>query len=488
MNNGMRNLAGAACFMAIVTSASSQAKATERRWFRITSDEGQVLGQGWQEVDQIQTGRRITDYSEMKTRDGSVKPRVLIEETIRVEDDRGQPRSIDNVSRDGRRLSRTSVLFVGDRARVTRQVSGDTRTSQMVVPTDIRFDNGQGLLPEMLARSRKADQSPMAFSILNFSGAVVERGTLEWATPQSNGQATVVRKIYAGAELRSIAQLILDENGRLIRTVQPMFGSTAVIQPVSATTAAEPFPPFSLIRNATVKSPFRISAAAMKNHIRYRFGFRKGIVFDPPVTNEQAFTRTKDEMVLNICNSCGKAADLSFEDQRLYTAPTPWMQSDHPTFLKLAKSVSGTSLSETEKMNVLAAKVSNRLKRVDFAGHISALEAWRRQTWDCTEEATILATLARAAGIPARVASGLVYSRERYHGVSNVFMPHAWTLAYIGGRWQSFDASMGAFDATHIALTIGDGDPRSISAANQLAGLLEWRTMVEVKRRGDAAP
>ncbi len=91
--------------------------------------------------------------------------------------------------------------------------------------------------------------------------------------------------------------------------------------------------------------------------------------------------------------------------------------------------------------------------------------------------------LGRAAGIPTRVANGLVYSRESYHGVANAFMPHSWTLAFADGKWRSFDLALDRFDSTHIALTVGDGDERSLQSAGQLAGLLVWDSMVEVKTR-----
>ena len=139
-------------------------------------------------------------------------------------------------------------------------------------------------------------------------------------------------------------------------------------------------------------------------------------------------------------------------------------------------------------MELLADKARPHLGNIDFAGHFSALETLDRHAGDCTEAAVLLAALGRAAGIPTKVASGLVYSRQRYHGVANVFMPHSWTLAYVEGRWRSFDLALGAFDSTHIALTVGDGDSRSILAAGQLASLLEWKEMTEVRTRSRVPP
>ena len=139
--------------------------------------------------------------------------------------------------------------------------------------------------------------------------------------------------------------------------------------------------------------------------------------------------------------------------------------------------------SETQKMEGLAARARRLMPRVEFGGHYSALETLVRRAGDCTEAAVLLAALGRAARIPTRVVSGLVYSRDAYHGIGNVFMPHSWVLAYVDGEWKSFDAALDRFDSTHIALVVGDGDARSIEAANQLASLLEWQGMTEVRVR-----
>jgi transglutaminase-like putative cysteine protease len=159
------------------------------------------------------------------------------------------------------------------------------------------------------------------------------------------------------------------------------------------------------------------------------------------------------------------------------------LQSDAPQIMAIAAQIAAPGQSDTRNMELLTRKVVRLLPHVDFVGHYSALEALARRGGDCTESAALLAALGRAAGIPTRVANGLVYSRERYHGVSNVFMPHSWVIAWVDGKWQSFDAALGDFDSTHIALNINDGDQRSAFASQQLAGLLRWDGMQEVKAR-----
>ena len=95
----------------------------------------------------------------------------------------------------------------------------------------------------------------------------------------------------------------------------------------------------------------------------------------------------------------------------------------------------------------------------------------------------LLAALGRAAGIPTRVVSGLAYSRVQILGAANSFMPHSLGRRLCGRRWKSFDLALEQFDSSHIALTIGDGDARSIMAASQLASLLDWEAMAEVRPR-----
>lgn len=149
----------------------------------------------------------------------------------------------------------------------------------------------------------------------------------------------------------------------------------------------------------------------------------------------------------------------------------------------MAAAARGYDVSGTRKMEVLLERAIPYLEEADFNGHYSALDTLERRRGDCTEAAVLLAALGRAAGIPTRVVSGVSYSRQSYHGVSNAFIPHSWVVAYVDGRWRSFDLALREFDSAHIALTIGDGDPGSIAAAGQLASLLRLDTMAEVRAR-----
>jgi hypothetical protein len=293
----------------------------------------------------------------------------------------------------------------------------------------------------------------------------------------------VIKRRYVEGGLVGVARLLLDSEREIVAVTQPMFGSSVTVRTADRAAALARRRPFRVLGEVMTKSPVRISEAAAGGRIRYRFTFRDGMTFDLPPTGEQRVASDDAGATVDICAACGPG--LATDEVTLANArkATSWMQSDHPKMQALARRAVKPGLTQAAIMERLTEEARAQLRTIDFTGHYSALETLSRQSGDCTEAAVLLAALGRAAGIPTKVANGLVYSRERYHGVSNVFMPHSWVLAYVDGRWRSYDSALDRFDATHIALTIGDGDSRSIAEAGQLASLLEWQSMAEVRTR-----
>ncbi len=122
------------------------------------------------------------------------------------------------------------------------------------------------------------------------------------------------------------------------------------------------------------------------------------------------------------------------------------------------------------KQKLVAAQKAERLRRFvyryvnkkDLAiGFATASEVARTRQGDCSEHAVLLAAMLRAADIPSRTVSGLIYA-DGFLGQRGVFGYHMWTQAWLdgdqggeGGRWVDLDATLAddsPFDATHIAL------------------------------------
>jgi hypothetical protein len=139
--------------------------------------------------------------------------------------------------------------------------------------------------------------------------------------------------------------------------------------------------------------------------------------------------------------------------EKEWLADTPEIQSEHPQIRSLAGLI-----VTGESDSWLAARAINdwvfkNLEKV-MVDNATALDTLRTRQGECQSHSNLFVALARAAGIPARVVNGLVYSKE-YGG----FVYHAWPEAYVG-EWRALDPTFGQthVDATHIKLAMGDGE------------------------------
>lgn len=142
-----------------------------------------------------------------------------------------------------------------------------------------------------------------------------------------------------------------------------------------------------------------------------------------------------------------------------YLESNSWVQNADPQIIMLAQRVVENATSASQAAQEIENFVRNYIVVKDLSvGYASALQVLKSQQGDCTEHALLLVAMLKAVGIPARVASGVVYV-ERFSDQRQTFVPHAWAQAYIDGQWVSYDAALAGFDSTHILFAKGDGNP-----------------------------
>jgi len=130
--------------------------------------------------------------------------------------------------------------------------------------------------------------------------------------------------------------------------------------------------------------------------------------------------------------------------------PSPLIQSDAPRIVKLARKITARSSDPLNVLHRLNHWVYSNIEKIPVVSVPSALQVLQIRKGDCNEHAVLLAALVKAAGIPAQVAAGLVYS-------GGGFFYHVWVEAFVG-QWVSADPVMGQLpaDATHIRIVRGD--------------------------------
>ena len=150
-----------------------------------------------------------------------------------------------------------------------------------------------------------------------------------------------------------------------------------------------------------------------------------------------------------------------------------WINADDAAVARFAQRTVARLTSDRERMQRLEQAVNSRISNKSMrVGYASAADAYARREGDCTEHALLLAAAARAVGIPSRIAIGLVYA-EQFGSHENVFVPHAWTQAFVDGSWRSYDAAQDGFGSDHIALAVGDGDPSAFYSSLERVGAMK---------------
>ncbi len=144
--------------------------------------------------------------------------------------------------------------------------------------------------------------------------------------------------------------------------------------------------------------------------------------------------------------------------------PTMYVQSESPQIKALARRAVGSAKDAAEAVRRIESFVAEYIENKSLSvGYASATEVAASRQGDCTEFAVLTTAMCRSIGIPAQVVMGIAYIDD-YGSVQTSFGGHAWTRVYLGGKWYDIDsafksAGLGGFNAGHIALAYGNGDP-----------------------------
>ncbi len=186
--------------------------------------------------------------------------------------------------------------------------------------------------------------------------------------------------------------------------------------------------------------------------VRYRLTIpgedpAKIVAVGPTQTIQRAGPNAVDLTVTAITPP-GNAPAGAAAPAREFLDPNEYIQSDDRRVRALADEAAAGESDPWATTRKMEQWVHKNLKEKNFSTLLaSAAEVARDLQGDCTEHAVLLAAMARAKGIPSRVAIGLVYVGSR-----SSFGGHMWTEVLIGGTWVPLDATLGqgGIAADHI--------------------------------------
>ncbi|MDR3385660.1 MAG: transglutaminase-like domain-containing protein [Rudaea sp.] len=279
--------------------------------------------------------------------------------------------------------------------------------------------------------------------------------------PDGRRTLTKIEQIVHLPEAQTSTVTWVDADLSVLKMTMPLMGYELTLLACSKACAQAPNQSADILTHAMMRAPSVLNAAERQHGVILSLSATTpGAPLKLADTDEQQATATAQGVELRIVPLTTNAMPAR-EDKPTATdsLPNDWLQSSAPEIVGLARRGVGQATRPREQMQNLEQFVRSYIRTKDLnVGYASALEVAKNPEGDCTEHAVLLAALGRAMGIPTRVVDGLVYA-DRYAGTEHVFVPHAWAQAFVDGHWQSFDAALHGFDAGHIALSVGDGDP-----------------------------
>jgi transglutaminase-like putative cysteine protease len=128
---------------------------------------------------------------------------------------------------------------------------------------------------------------------------------------------------------------------------------------------------------------------------------------------------------------------------------TPLIQATDPRIISLANEIAGDERDPVIVARLLTEWVYGALRKEITLSMPSAVQVLESRQGDCNEHTVLYIALARALGLPARTAVGVVHLDGRFYY-------HAWPEVWLDD-WVAVDPTFGQVpaDASHLRFLVG---------------------------------
>jgi len=255
-----------------------------------------------------------------------------------------------------------------------------------------------------------------------------------------------VRVDYMGMEMYSW----LDELGRVVKSDTPM-GVSAVRSTRKDALELEGAGKIDVIAASAVTADTVIVHPRNVSYMKARIG---GVDRLDETALDGGHQKLEGNVVVIEKAEIGAGYTLPDDhpDLEEYRSSDALIQSDSPRIVKAAREAAAGATGSVQAARNINKWVYANMEKVPTLTVPSALEVLESKRGDCNEHAQLYVALARAIGLPARTAAGVVY-------LEGAFYYHAWPEVYLGGEsgWVPVDPTFGQFpaDATHVRLVTG---------------------------------
>jgi hypothetical protein len=481
---------------AAVKAAAEKAKESETEYFAVFM-EGKKAGYAMNERV-VSDGKVITSTVVSLTINRAGIPLSLTMTAESIETAEGKPISFESVQDLGlMKMEVSGKMQPNGKVALVSSSVGSVQKSVIDWPEGALMAEGMRLLQEAKGLKEGTEYS---YSVFEPSmGTALTAKTIVGTTKPVDllGRVVNLTEITNILSMPGMGEIstksYVDEDFKLQKDIMPIMNINIEMVACAKEFALGKNDVVELIGKMFIDSPVPLKNLESVESITYYMAPQADAKMTIPPNDNQQVRKAADGKVIMTVKPLSAPAGVKFpyegNDRAALEAlkPTQFVQSDHEKIIELARLAVGKTKDAAEAVDKIEAFVSEYVADKNLSvGYASAAEVAQSKQGDCTEHAVLTAALCRAVGIPAQVVTGLAYVSQ-WRAMQSGFGGHAWTQAYVGGKWIGLDAAFrgtgrGGYDAGHIALAAGNGDPGDFFSLVTTMGQFEFEK-VEVKRK-----
>lgn len=254
----------------------------------------------------------------------------------------------------------------------------------------------------------------------------------------------------------------LDGEGRMQRSTTPFMGSemTLILSERDEALAAEGAP--ELLVQSLIYPSRPIERPRALTRAVFELRQRQALELELPSVGDQRAEAIEGGVRVEVALGSSPALEAPPpETVAELLRDSTFIDVDDPEVVRLTAQAlagledgDGEEIDDATRAEALRAFVARHVADKNLNSLLAtAAEVASSRAGDCTEHSVLLTAMLRAAGIPARVVTGLIYI-DSFAGAAEVFGYHMWSQALVDSRWLDLDATLERrFDAAHIAFT-----------------------------------
>ena len=366
-------------------------------------------------------------------------------------------------------------------AHVKTILNGETTTSENPVPSDpiSEYTGVASLLTQkQLKIGDKRTFHMFVFDLLKPVKTEIEVLGEEMLTYQSTEKQVYVLKQTMDMMNGITAKLWIDTDGVNYRTEVPLMGLSMVTTKTDKEAALDGIEEVDVVLKTRIL-PSGEHPTPKAKHLEAEVKLSTGNIADVFVSTlrQKLEVNTPHTGKLSVQVPLIEAEDclvLPIQNSEVeFLASSAYIQANHPDIqAKAGEIVEGevNSWRAAEKLcRWVYASINDKKMSGGFASSLTVLQSL---SGDCTEHTVLFIALARAAGIPARICSGIVFSKD-------AFYYHFWPEVYVG-KWIQMDPTLDQViaDANHIQL--GGGIMESDNLMEFAEGVFHTLNQLEI--------